>query len=106
MPTGGTHRVAAGLAPCAIQLPERREEDSNPRHLVGAHTVFETGPVPLTGFPSNTADEGRATAGVSTLEEGLRSHAPFVSGGEHRYVAIPSSLIARGKATIATLGPL
>jgi hypothetical protein len=68
---------------------ERREEDSNPRHLVGVHTVFETGPVPLTGFPSSrravgvggvAPSDGRTFPnGSGRQDSNLRSLAPRAS---------------------------
>ena len=46
-----------------VRATERRSREVNPRHLVGVHTVFETGPVPLTGFPSS-----HGAAGVGGVE--------------------------------------
>ncbi len=70
MPTRGTHRVAAGLAPCAIQLPTRGRKRARTPGTSSAPTPFSS-PVPVTGFPSMGQDGRTRTCALWLPEPAL-----------------------------------
>ena len=104
----GTHRLAAGLAPRAIQLPrQRKEEDSNPRHL-SALTLFsrQVRSRDRFSFHENATDEeARDCRRIGSLEP-ARPARP-VSRDEPSLSRRDLARVARAVlGGFATLGPL